>query len=259
MMPLILDATIMHSRLAPKKNEFRYKAFYLCLPLASIKDNTLAHLMAVDRAGPVSFYRNDHGDRKGGDLGQWLKGLLEQHGLGDRAGKVFILCMPRILGYVFNPVSFWFCLDGDDNLGAVLCEVNNTFGETHSYICAMDGKKPIGHTDWFEAKKEFHVSPFLERSGKYRFKFKVEEKNIAVRIDHYDEKGDLALRTSISGNLSPLNQAALKWALIKHPLLTFRVSFLIHWQAMKLFIRGVKVIAKPKQLQARLTRANKAQ
>lgn len=204
--------------------------------------------MAVERPGLVSFRAKDHGDRRGGDLEEWIRASLKETGLEGEVERVTLVCMPRILGYVFNPVSFWLCEDADGGLRAVLAEVNNTFGETHSYVCAHRDGRPIGREDRFEAKKLFHVSPFLERNGDYQFRFVVEEGRLAIRIDYLDEQGEPTLQTSVAGRLEPLSKGMLRLAIVRHPLLTMRVSWLIHWQALRLLIKGVKIVPKPRQM-----------
>lgn len=243
----------MHRRLSPRANEFNYRAFFLCVPLSSVEDGSLSEHIAVDRPGLAGFRTADHGDRKGGGLGRWARETLARHGLGGDVAEIRLVCMPRILGYVFNPVSFWLCEDGDGGLRAVLCEVNNTFGETHCYVCAHADGRPIRRGDPLEARKEFHVSPFLERSGTYRFRFSRRDGRLAIRIDHHDGQGRPVLQTSIAGTLSPLTKGALRRALLRHPLLTLRVTWLIHWQALRLLARGMRHIPKPPQLERRHT------
>lgn len=156
--------------------------------------------------------------------------------------------MPRILGYVFNPVSFYFCLDSDSNLRATLCEVHNTFGEQHTYLCAHPDHSPIGSQDWLEADKIFHVSPFLERSGVYRFRFDLRPDKLGIWIDFYDKSQNKQLITSLIGNFSPLTPQLLRNTFWRHPLVTLKVISLIHWQALRLVCKGIRYIPKPKQL-----------
>ena len=225
MKPAILFGKVMHRRLIPKINAFTYGIYYLAVPLAQID----ALPVAVDRFGLLSFYRKDHGARDGGDLREWLRPHLERHGIRADGG-VLLVALPRVLGYVFNPVSFWMCMDGNGGLRAVLCEVNNTFGETHSYLCAHADGRPIEKGDWLTGEKFFHVSPFMQRDGAYRFRFQMDAENFGVWIDHLDPDGRLQLATALTGKLSPMNRPALRRAFWRYPLVTLKAIALIHWQ-----------------------------
>lgn len=126
-------------------------------------------------------------DRKYENLNDWAYKILKSENIISVNGEIVLVTLPRVFGYVFNPVSFWFCLDEKQNLRAVICEVNNTFGETHTYICAHKDERPIAPEDILEGKKVFHVSPFMEREGHYRFRFYYNEDKMHTRIDYYDE------------------------------------------------------------------------
>lgn len=245
----------MHGRLFPKKNVFSYGMYYLHFPL-SMRENLP---LAYNRFAPLSFYGRDHGLRDGSDLESWARGILMQYG-GENSNDwtITLMCMPRVFGYVFNPVSFWLCRDKEDNLRAVLCEVHNTFGEDHTYICMKEDQSAITHRDVLQGEKLFHVSPFLEREGHYTFKFDCREKTFKVWIDFYDAKGDKKLVTSLIGHLEPMNKATLRKAFWGYPLITFKAIALIHWQALKLVSKGIKYISRPKQKPEKTSRADDA-
>lgn len=250
--PQILTAKIMHKRFFPKVNSFIYGAYYLCLPLSKLyKAETLSHL-TVNRFGLLSFYEKDHGSRNG-SLEVWIRNILIEHSLNDTVDDIMLICMPRVLGYVFNPVSFWLCLDKNDSLRAVLCEVNNTFGETHNYLCLPKTTDVIQNDDWLEAEKLFHVSPFLNREGHYKFRFSRTDNKLGIWIDFYNADNQKQLVTSLIGALQPLTQQSLRTVFFKYPLITLKTIFLIHWQALKLMAKGIKYICKPKQLKGTLT------
>jgi uncharacterized protein len=250
--PQILTAKIMHKRFFPKVNSFIYGAYYLFLPLSQLyKDKTVSHL-AVNKFGLLSFYEKDHG-AKNGAIDVWIRNVLAEHSLNDAIDDIVLICMPRVLGYVFNPVSFWLCLDKNNGLRAVLCEVNNTFGETHSYLCTPTVGDVIHNDDWLEAKKLFHVSPFLNREGHYKFRFSRTDTKLGIWIDFYNADNQKQLVTSLIGNLEPLTQASLRTVFLKYPLITFKTIVLIHWQALKLMTKGIKYITKPKQIKDKLT------
>ena len=161
--------------------------------------------------------------------------------------------MPRILGYLFNPVSFYFCHGRDGQLRAVICEVSNTFGERHNYLVAHADHRPIEADDCLHAQKVFHVSPFFPLNGTYEFRFGGKPESPIAMINYTsagsddDQTGDgrYGLRTWIRGNAVVLNSATLRGALLRFPLLTFGVIIRIHWQALRLWARKVTFFSKP--------------
>jgi DUF1365 family protein len=190
----------------------------------------------VDRRNLLSFFSKDHGPRDGSPLLPWIEGVLAEHGLAHD-GEIVLQTFPRVLGYVFNPVSFWFCHDRDGRLIAILAEVNNTFGGTYSYLLHQGGEA-LTDGEEMHADKLFHVSPFNEVEGAYRFRFQLERAVQRARIDYDDADGELLL-TSISGKPRPWSVAALLAAFLRMPLLTAGVIARIHWQALKLWLKGV--------------------
>lgn len=240
----LLQGQVIHRRLSPRLKGFRYRAYYVHLPLAALADGALDRVLPVDRPGIQSFYTRDHGHRDGRSLRDWLNGILSAHTL-PRYENVSLVCLPRVLGYVFNPVSFWLCRDDRGDLCAVVCEVNNTFGETHSYLCAHRDGRALGHDDVLWARKALHVSPFLAREGRYRFAFHVTKKSCGIKIDYFDATGKKTLMTSLTGRFVPLTRPALRAAFWRNPFLPFRVVALIHYQAGHLWRRGVRLIKKP--------------
>ena len=167
---------------------------------------------------------------------QFADELLRSEGIADADGEVWLQTYPRVLGYVFKPVSFWYCERADGTLAAIVVEVNNTFGERHAYL--LDAPA-WGAT--LSASKVFHVSPFCEVEGGYRFRFFVERKCPVVRIDYDDAEGELLL-TSVSGRSTAWSTRALLGALLRMPLLTAGIVFRIHWQALRLWIKGVPFV-----------------
>jgi len=209
---------VMHGRLFPKKNYFSYGIYYLNLPLGRIKTWPVAY----NRFAPLSFYDRDHGACDGSSLEDWARGILKDYGLNDVTEAITLVCMPRVLGYVFNPVSFWLCRDKEGHLRAVICEVHNTFGERHSYICAHDDQRVIAPQDILEAEKIFHVSPLLKRDGHYTFRFDVQQDTFGVWIDFYDADGAKQLVTSLVGQFKDMNKMALRRAFWRYPLVTVK-------------------------------------
>jgi len=240
----IVNAVVVHRRLRPRENAFRYRVTYLSLGLDAL-DRAAGRWLKLDRAGLVSFRRADHGARDGGDLARWLGGILADHGLaGVCDGEPTLMTMPRTLGYVFNPVSFWFCRDRSGALRAVLCEVNNTFGEGHCYLVHHADQRPLQPDDWLDGRKVFHVSPFLPVEGDYRFRFRLDAQMTHVDVNYHDADG-LMLATSVSGRREPLTDRAVLRRFLGNPTMTLGVIARIHWQALQLWRKRVKFYRKP--------------
>lgn len=235
----------MHRRLFPKENSFIYKLYYLALPLPA----------PTIRSSLVSFDPKDLGYKNGSDPEIFVKTILAQYGLEKKISDIMLITMPSVLEYVFNPVSFYFCLDSNKEIRAVIAEVHNTFGEQHSYLCARADHSAITSTEWLEAKKVFHVSPFLERNGSYRFRFSLQENKLSIWIDYFDKEKRKQLVTSLRGSLHPLNKSSLNKVFWSYPLITLKTIVLIHWQALKLLSKNIRYIVKPKQHKKKVSAA----
>lgn len=256
--PYIFRAKVMHKRLIPKINQFNYRVYYLVMPISDLDNpqwqQQIPNNLKINRLGITSFFSKDHGKKDGSSLKLWITDILKQYNLNNNVKNIALIAMPRIFGYVFNPVSFWLCLDGNNNLIAVLSEVNNTFGETHCYLCYHHDFRTINSDDIMVTNKLFHVSPFLERNGEYKFRFTITKNNqIAIYIDYYNENGKKQLLTSLMGKLEPLTKSSLRKAFWQHPLVTFKTIFLIHMQALKLVSKKIKYINKPPQKEQRFS------
>jgi len=234
-LPRLCLGHVMHRRLRPTVNAFVYPVFYVQLPVRSLAAAKCA-LFSLERPNLLSFHSKDHGPRDGSPLLPWIEKLLAEHGL-PCDGEIVLQTFPRVLGFVFNPVSFWYCHDRRGGLVAILAEVNNTFGGTHSYLLHRRGE-PLADGAELHAEKLFHVSPFNEIEGGYRFRFQLERPVQLCRIDYDDAEGELLL-TSISGKPQAWSAAALLKAFLRMPLLTLGVIARIHWQALKLWLKGV--------------------
>ena len=235
---------VMHHRKVQADHRFKYPIAYLRVPLSAL-DALRVPLLGVNRANLFALHARDHGARDGSPLLPWIRALLASHGVAEACdGEVVLQTLPRMFGYVFNPVSFWFCHDLDGQLRVVLAEVSNTFGEHHNYLIHHDDLRPIQNDEELVARKVFHVSPFFPVKGEYRFRFSAGTGFCAADIDYH--QGDtLHLRTRLSGRPRPLSGAAMLRWLLRHPLSTPAVMTRIHWQAFRLFLQRVSFFRKP--------------
>jgi uncharacterized protein len=240
--PNIVFGTVMHARMRPLAHRFHYGVFYLRVPLSQLK-NIQSRFFSLDKWNLFSLHRADHGAKDGSDLEPWIRRLLQQEKISAE-GEIILQAFPRVLGYVFNPVSFWFCHDKQGSLRAVLCEVRNTFGEHHNYLVAHEDGREIARDCSLQSRKVFHVSPFFDVAGNYRFSFSQQDVTQKVRIDYYDTQG-LLLATSVSGQAQPLTTQRLLFAFFRYPLMTVGVVARIHWQALKLWLKGAGYRTKP--------------
>ncbi|MEO5881198.1 MAG: DUF1365 domain-containing protein [Caldimonas sp.] len=249
--PLLGIGEVRHRRLRPVEHAFAYPTYFLLLPMRRLRERP-APALRRNRFGLLSFHDADHGDG-GDDSLAWLEALLAGEGIADATGEVWLQCYPRILGFTFKPVSFWYCHRTDGALAAVVVEVNNTFGERHCYLLCGPG---LDFGRELRAQKTFHVSPFCAVAGDYRFRFMrtdlapsvaagtPAQSRIVARIDHHDATGTL-LKTSLSGALAPLSRRRIAGAFVSIPLLTLGVVARIHWQALCLWCKRVPLRRKP--------------
>ncbi len=188
------------------------------------------------------MHESDHGLAGASGPG-WVRRLAAEHGVGEVA-EVALLAHPRVWGYVFNPVSFWLMLDGDGVLRAVLAEVHNTYGDRHAYLCRHPDGAPIGPHDWLEAEKHFHVSPFFDIRGRYRFRFVLDGARVGFWIRYEDGQGG-GLMTALTGERRPFTDAELLRSLARAPLGAAKTTALIHWQALRLWLKGLRYRPRP--------------
>ncbi|MEI7445279.1 MAG: DUF1365 domain-containing protein [Burkholderiales bacterium] len=250
---------IRHTRLRPVRHAFGYAGVFLRMRMdggaARAAAAGLGRWFGFDSVAPVSFRSGDHGDGSGIPLDTWARQMCRQAGvLAD--GAIWLHTFPRVLGYAFKPVSFWFCHRADGALVAVIAEVNNTFGERHCYLlCEADGG-PLTQGRELQAAKVFHVSPFCSVEGRYSFRFFNRPDRALARIDLHDDEGPLLL-TSLSGELVPADRATVRRALFGQPLFTIGVIARIHWQALRLWLARVPFHSKPEPPEAFVTRGHR--
>ena len=237
----IYIGNVIHKRFKPKIHFFKYKVFSILLDISEIDilDKSLK-IFSYNKFNIVSFYDADHGPRDGTSIKEWVIKNLNDNQINTENIKIKLLCYPRIFGYVFNPLSVFFIYNKNSELISILYEVKNTFGEQHTYIFkTKENENYIKHT----CKKKFHVSPFIEMDCAYFFKILKPSEKISVIIDQYDEEGKL-LYASQDGDRIEFNNKNLVLSYLRHPLMTFKIIVAIHFEAFKLWTKGIKFVKK---------------
>ncbi len=230
----------MHARLNPFRHRFTYRFFTGFFDIDRVDDDSRRlKLFSHNRWNIFSFYDRDHGARDGSPLRVWAEKLLHEAELDFVCGKIKLLCLPRIFGYVFNPLSVFYCFDTEEKLRAILYEVHNTFGESHTYVMPISMNDKKATAEPHEAEKSFYVSPFIGMKAKYHFSINDPAETIAVNIRQTDDDGDLLL-ASLTGRERDFSDRALIRLFFTHPLLTFSVIAAIHWQALRLWLKGAR-------------------
>ncbi|WP_255696583.1 DUF1365 domain-containing protein [Paralcaligenes sp. KSB-10] len=240
--PLLLVERVMHERLRPAHNRFVYPVFCVRLNLDRLKDLD-RWWFGVDRRCLMGIRTRDYGACDGSDLAAWMRRHLAEAGV-QADGEIWLQTFPRVFGYVFNPVSFWYCHDSAGGLRALLAEVTSTFGERHSYLLTGPEGQAITSSTTLECRKQLHVSPFCRVEGRYQFRVRDTADTSFVGIDYFDSAG-LVLRTSIGGRKSVLNRQSATQALMRQPFMTFSIIARIYWQAVRLWLANVPFFPKP--------------
>ena len=235
-----LKGETFHARRGGIENAFRYRVDFVLLDMEA---GVGPGLFSRNAAGLVSLWDCDHGGAPGQGHGLvWVKDVLASHGLPG-GGSIRLLAQPRVLGHVFNPVSFWLCGDAGGDLRVVIAEVPNTYGDRHCYLWHREDLGAIRPEDHIAARKIFHVSPFQPVEGWYEFRFDVTPSRIGIFIDYTAGKGGLV--ATLVGKLEPLTNAGIVAACLRRPFGSWRVLTLIHWQAVKLWWKGARFHARP--------------
>lgn len=231
---LHMAALVTHARRGAIRHAFRYGVDYLLLAPQHARGPAL---FSRNRFNLLSVHDRDHGGPRGaGEGAAWAWARLAEGGVTRQPGTVLaLLTQPRLLGHWFTPVSFWMVLRGDTLLAAI-AEVNNTFGQRHSYLCRLPGLAPLTARDTIGAEKIFHVSPFQDVAGEYRFNFALSPERLAIRIAHIDREN--GLDAAMTGALRPLTGAGAIAAGLRRPGGSLRVLALIYWNALRLKLKG---------------------
>jgi len=249
----IYSGNVIHKRFKPKEHFFKYKVFSLFIDLSELNElNDKLKFFSLNKFNLISFYEKDHGERDGTSLFDWVKKNLSTNEISTDNIKVKLLCYPRILGYVFNPLSIFFIYDKNENLISILYEVKNTFDEQHTYVFKVKGQNKLIQNN---CSKKFHVSPFIEMDCNYFFKILNPDQKLSIVIDQYDQEGKI-LFASQDGVRSDLTSKNLMNFYLKHPLMTFKIISAIHFEAFKLWIKGIKFIKKKFKIKNNITVEN---
>jgi len=249
----IYNGTVIHKRFRPKEHFFKYKVFSLLIDLSELESlDKKISFFSLNKFNLISFYEKDHGNRDGSSLIEWVKFNLNENKINSKNIKIKLLCYPRIFGYVFNPLSVFFIYNCDDQLISILYEVKNTFGEQHTYIFRVEEKNNLFQHN---CEKKFHVSPFIEMNCKYFFRILKPSEKISVIIDQYDQE-DKILYASQDGKRTDFTSSQLIKSYIKHPLMTFKVILAIHFEAFKLWTKGIKFVKKKLKIKNNITIEN---
>ena len=249
----IYSGLVTHRRFKPKKHFFSYKTFSLLIDLNELKDiEKKIIFFSYNKLNILSFYNIDHGPRDGSPIERWVEKILLKSNINIKGGKIKLLCFPRFFGYVFNPLSIFYCYDKNSTLKAILYEVKNTFNEQHTYIFrSKNSSKLIFH----KCNKKFYVSPFIEMKTFYNFRLSKPKNNIDILIKQTDIKGPLLIARQ-TGKKINLNSKNLLYQFLKHPLMSFKVIAAIHFEAFRLWIKGVKLVKRKIKIKNNLSFEN---
>ena len=249
----IYNGKVIHKRFKPKVHYFKYKVFSLLIDLSELEIlDKKVNFFSYNKFNLISFYEKDHGDRDGSSLTLWVKKNLEKYNIQAKDIKIKILCYPRIFGFVFNPLSVFYIYNLQDQLISILYEVKNTFGEQHTYLFKVTKDANLIQNN---CSKKFHVSPFIEMNCNYFFRLLKPGNKISVIIDQYDNE-DQILYASQDGTRSDFNTQHLIKSYLKHPIMTFKIILAIHFEAFKLWAKGIKFIKKRIKIKNNITIEN---
>ena len=249
----IYNGTVIHKRYKPKTHFFKYSVFSLLLDLSELELlNEKIKFFSFNKFNLISFFEKDHGNRDGTSLVNWVKNYLKKNQIETENIKITLLCYPRIFGYVFNPLSVFFAYDKNEKLVSILYEVKNTFGEQHTYVFRIDNENNLIQNN---CSKKFHVSPFIQMDCNYFFKILKPGERLSIIIDQYDSSGKI-LFASQDGKKANLTGKELIKSYLKHPLMTFKIISAIHFEAFKLWIKGIKLVKKKLKIKNNITVEN---
>ena len=249
----IYNGQVIHKRFKPKVHYFKYKVFSLLIDLSELETlDRKVNFFSFNKFNLISFHEKDHGERNGSSLKLWVHRNLEKNNIQTKDIKIKILCYPRIFGFVFNPLSVFYIYNLEDQLISILYEVKNTFGEQHTYIFKVTKDSNLIQNN---CSKKFHVSPFIEMNCNYFFRLLKPGNKISVVIDQYENENKI-LYASQDGVRSDFSTKQLVKSYLKHPVMTFKIILAIHFEAFKLWAKGIKFIKKKIKIKNNITFEN---
>jgi DUF1365 family protein len=246
---------VMHARLKPVGHRFSYRVMSLLIDLDRLDEaDRQSALFGVNRPALYSFHEKDHGERDGSSLRAYAARCAAAHGIDLTGGRVRLLCYPRLLGYAFNPLSVYFCYRADGMLALIIYEVRNTFGEIHAYALPLRPADVSSAGIRQAQDKLFYVSPFIAMTMRYHFRISPPQDTVKLRILETDREGPL-LAATFSGHRRALTSAALLGVFFSLPLVTFKVMAAIHWEALRLWVKGARLVRRPSRPVSVVTKA----
>ena len=244
----IYNGIVSHTRFKPVKHHLKYKTFSLLIDLDEIEklDKSIS-IFSSNKFNIFSFYNKDHGERNGKPLKKWVLENLKKFNIQQNINKIKLLCYPRIFGYVFNPLSIFYCYE-NDNLLAIFYEVKNTFNEQHTYIFKINGSGKIEQ----KCKKKFYVSPFMDMETHYKFELLNPDENLSVLIKQSDKDG-IVLTAAQKGVKKEFNMKQLLVNFVIYPLMTLKIIGAIHYEALRLWKKGAKYRSRDNKIKNNLS------
>ena len=236
---------VMHARLKPFGHRFSYRVMSLLIDLDRLDAaDRLSALFGVNRAALYSFHEKDHGQRDGSSLRAFAERAAAARGVDLAGGRIRLLCYPRLLGYAFNPLAVYFCHNAGGDLVLMIYEVRNRLGEMHHYVLPVADDERRTPLIRQQQDKLFYVSPFIADAMRYHFRISPPSETVRIRILETDREGPL-LAATFNGKRRALTGRALLRASVLLPLVTFKIIGAIHWQALRLWIKGAKIVPRP--------------
>jgi len=236
---------VMHARLKPMGHRFNYRVMSLLIDLGRLADaDRLSPLFGVNRAALYSFREADHGKRDGSPLRDYAQACAAERGVDLSGGRVLLLCYPRLLGFVFNPLSVYYCYRRDGELALIIYEVRNTFGEIHPYVLPVSPGEISEAGVRQQQEKLFYVSPFVQMAMRYHFRITPPGECVRLRILETDRDGPL-LSATFNGRRHPLTTTSLIRSFFALPFVTLKIVAAIHWEALRLWLKGARLAPRP--------------
>ena len=242
--PAIYFGHVMHCRLRPFRHRFVYRVFSLFADIDGLDRLTASsRLFSHNRFNLFSVMDRDHGAADGAPMRPWIEAQMAKAGLSLPGCRIYMLCFPRMFGYVFNPLTVFFCYDADARLRALIYEVRNTFGEKHPYVVTLDGRQAPDALITHQRDKDFYVSPFIEMNMRYTFRLRLPGEKLSLMIREHAPEGELLIAT-LTGCQQPFNDVILLKALFLYPLMSLKVIAAIHFEAWRLWRKGAKLVSR---------------